>query len=140
MNLENPTSIITSATNAVAQITSLATEKLGPITTKAVEVVSRQVIVEATTLILALLVVATICFVATKLAVRYDAKITPSSSMMEDNRNGALSFISTSIAVATGIATLILLAHVLINVPTAIFNTEYATAEKFVEIFQKIKP
>lgn len=59
---------------------------------------------------------------------------------MEDNRNGALSFISMIIAVATGIATLTLLAHVLINVPTAIFNTEYATAEKFVEIFQKIKP
>ena len=140
MNIENPTSIISSATNAVAQITSLAAEKLGPITTKTVEVVSRQVIVEAVTVVLAAVIFGLICFATAKLAMRFNSKITGNSSHQEDEVNFALWLISTIVSVLSGLAFLVLLVCTIVDVPTAIFNTEYATAEKFVEIFQKIKP
>lgn len=140
MNIENPTSIISSATNAIAQITSLAAEKLGPVTTKTVEVVSRQVVVEAVTLAIATVVLGIVCLFATKLTTHFNAKITGSSSAHDDSINGPFSLTCGVVAVLSGIAFIVTLIIAIIDVPTAIFNTEYATAQKFVEIFQTLKP
>lgn len=140
MNLENPTYIITSATNAVAQITSLAAEKLGPITTETVEVVSRQVIVEAVTVLLACILTGVICFFALKSARRFNSKITDTSSRREDSFNEVCEGICWAVSVISGLMFLATLSISIVDVPTVIFNTEYATAEKFIEIFQKIKP
>lgn len=140
MNLENPSSIISSATNAVAQITSLAAEKLGPITTKTVEVVSRQVIVEAVTLLFAVILSGILAAVFLKLGFRFSAKITDHSSRKSDEMNSTLEIISHIASVVCAMIFVGSLIATIIEVPTAIFNTEYATAEKFVEIFKQIKP
>lgn len=140
MNIESPSSIISSATNAVAQITSLAAEKLGPITTKTVEVVSRQVIVEAVALTVAMIVSGILSVVFLRLGGNFDSKITAESSLCDDNTNGLMSFISYAASIIAAIVFLFTLVGAIIDVPTAIFNTEYATAEKFVEIFKQIKP
>lgn len=137
MNLENPSSIISSATNAVAQITSLAAEKLGPITTKTVEVVSRQVVVEAVTLLFAVILSGILAAVFLKLGLRFDAKVTSSSSRKDDEANAFISYGVSLVCIAIFVGTLI---ASIVNVPTAIFNTEYAAAEKFVEIFKQLKP
>lgn len=140
MNLENPSSIISSATNAVAQITSLAAEKLGPITTKTVEVVSRQVIVEAVTLVIAVIISGAVSAIALRLGMRFNAKVTPQSSHKDDELNEFLSFISFAISVVCALVFVGTFIASIVNVPTVIFNTEYATAKKFVEIFKQLKP
>ncbi len=140
MNLENPSSIISSATNTVAQIASITAEKLGPITTKTIEVVSRQVVVDAVTLTAVVIILGIVCPYAIKLAMYFNAKVTCHSSGREDDFNIPMTVISAAIAVLSGIAFLVTLIVAITDVPTAIFNTEYATAEKFVEIFKQIKP
>lgn len=139
MDIENPTSVIASATNAVSQAISFAAEKLGPMATKVVEVVQRQVIVDAVTLLIALVITGIICYFSTKLAYQFDAKITPTSHQNDDSRNGMISFAFTIVAVLSVVLMGFLLWQTVATVPTAFCNPEYATAKKFMEIFKEMK-
>ncbi len=143
MDIENPTRVIASATNAVSQAISFAAEKLGPVATKTVEVVAKQVHVDLWTKGVLIVLCAILAGILLKVAIMLRKKsktvgqtwrVCDASDVFEVTHYISLILGCICCAVFT-----VLLAQFWLAAPTVMFNTEYATAEKFMEIFEKMK-
>lgn len=139
MDIENPTSVIASATNAVSQAISFAAEKLGPVATKTVEVVAKQVHVDLWTNGLLALLFAVIAAIFGKICFAAGKKCQTFGKTYETDTYEPISIISGILSVIFILLTAGFTVYICCTAPTVIFNTEYATAAKVCELLSLLK-
>ncbi len=139
MNVENSSEIISSATAAISQAVNYASEKLGPVATKTIEVVGKQVHVDLWTKGLLVILFAILAAILGKICLTAGKKCKTFGKSYETDAYEPTSLVSGILSAIFICLTVGFTIHFCCIAPTVIFNPEYATAAKVCELLSLLK-